>query len=98
MSCAARSDRRNLKNRRAFPVVSNLEQDGPGLGDPEDGVDEQAVVPGPLPRRAGPFGQQALDAVEVLVPDGVAALPGSLGYTTDHASIIHTSFSIVHTT
>ena len=43
-----------------------------GACDPEDGIDEEAVVLGVAPELAGLSGQQGPDAVEVVVGDGVA--------------------------
>ena len=40
---------------------------GPGAGDPEDGVDEEAVVAGGGPGVGGLAGQEVLDAMELLV-------------------------------
>src|SRR5262245_34094483 len=45
---------------------------GTGLGDPQHGVEEQAVVFGGDPGVPRPAGQQVLDALPVLVADGVA--------------------------
>src|SRR5262249_55087554 len=69
-----------------------------GLGDPQDGVDEQAVVPGGDTRLSCPSGQQVFDALEVFVSDGVPVQHCSLVIsTTVHASIIRPSLSNVHT-
>src|SRR5262249_47279457 len=74
---------------------------GAGLGDPQDGIDEQAVVPGGDPRLSCSTGQQVSDALPLLVADGVPVPHGSLlsfVFTTVHASIIRPSLSNVHTT
>src|SRR3954447_2265760 len=49
---------------------------GPGLGDPEDGVDEEAVVLGGDAGVAGLAGEHVLDAYPVLVLDLMAAHGG----------------------
>src|SRR4029078_8481464 len=71
---------------------------GAGLGDPQDDVNEQAVVLGGDTRLSCPSGQQVLDALPVLVADRVAIRHCSLLSTTVHASIIRPSLSNVHTT
>ena len=49
-----------------------------GLGDPQDGIDEEAVVVGGDAWESGPAGQKILDAVPVFVRDGVAVAHDSL--------------------
>ena len=63
------------------PVAEALGQvapGGPGFGDPKDGIDEEAFVPGGDAGQALASGQEILDAVPVLVADGVAVVHGSL--------------------
>ena len=83
------------------PVAEALGQVAPGstsLGDPQHGVDEQAVVLGGDATKALASGQEVFDAVPIFVADGVAVVHGSLGVRTTSASIIRASFTIVHTT
>src|SRR5262249_40218060 len=75
----------------AVPVAEALWQVAPGgsgLGEPQHGVDEQAGVLGGDARGAGPARQQVLDALEVLVADGVARRHGfpSCGCPRHHYS------------
>ena len=66
------------------PVAEPLGQvapRGPRAGDPEDGIDEEAVVLGDLAVLARSAGEEVLDAVPIVVRDGVAVPHGgsSLG-------------------
>src|SRR5262249_11546808 len=59
----------------AVPLAQTLGQvtpGGAGLGDPQDGVEELAVVTGDLAMLAGPTRQQVLDTFPVGVRDRVA--------------------------
>src|SRR5262245_48403960 len=79
------------------PVAEALWQVAPGgagLGDPQDGVDEQAVVLGGDTRLSCPSGQQVFDALPVLVSYRVPVRHGSPVLTTTvHAYIIRPPFT-----
>ncbi len=57
-------------------AVREVTPRGPRLGDPENRVDEQAVVLGDLPVLPGAAGQEILDPPPVVVRDRVAGVHG----------------------
>jgi hypothetical protein len=75
------------------PVAEAFGQVAPGragLGDPQDGVDEQAVVPGGDAGVALLARKQILDAIPILVSYGVPVRHGSLA-RLDNCSRFHYS-------